>query len=60
MNYTVKIVNFLNVNEELSSYYQFDNQESAMIFANTALMSAVDNIKVSILINKNKNIKEEN
>jgi hypothetical protein len=58
MNYTVKIVNFLNVNEELSSYYQFDNQESAMIFANTALMSAVDNIKVSILINKN--IKEEN
>jgi hypothetical protein len=58
MNYTVKIVNFLNVNEELSSYYQFDNQESAMIFANTALLSAVDNIKVSILINKN--IKEEN
>lgn len=57
MNYTVKIVNFLNVNEELSSYYQFDNQESAMIFANTALMSAVDNIKVSILINKN--IKED-
>lgn len=57
MNYTVKIVNFLNANEELSSYYQFDNQESAMIFANTALMSAVDNIKVSILINKN--IKEE-
>ena len=58
MDYTVKIVNFsLNVNEELSSYYQFDNQESAMIFANTALMSAVDNIKVSILINKN--IKEE-
>lgn len=57
MNYTVKIVNFLNVNEELSSYYQFDNQESAMIFANTALMSAVDIIKVSILINKN--IKED-
>lgn len=57
MNYTVKIVNFLNVNEELSSYYQFDNQESAMIFANTALMSAVDNIKVSIIINKN--IKED-
>lgn len=53
MNYTVKIVNFLNVNEELSSDYQFDNQESAMIFANTAFMSAVDNIKVSILINKN-------
>lgn len=52
MSYTVKIVN-----EELSSYYQFDNQESAMIFANTALMSAVDNIKVSILINKN--IKED-
>lgn len=57
MNYTVKIVNSLNINEELSSFYHFDNQESAMIFANTALMSAVDNIKVSILINKN--IKED-
>lgn len=51
MEYIVKIE--IPVQTGINTFYKFDNQESAMIFANTVLLSTEDpDIRVSIIIRK--------